>query len=359
MSNTSKLKRSVIAGVAVATALSVSSLVAVQSSEAAAKKITVSFIVKNTTNPFFVGMINGANESAKKLGITLKVGAGKTDGDATGQINLIKNAIASKQQGIIIVPNDPAVEKAMKEARKAGIYVIVLDTPPSDPTSADIVYATDNLAAGVQIGAWTAAKLNGAKAVISLLDLNPNGVSVDLQRDQGFLKGLGIAVPDATKNGSEAEKGKYTASKGGDYQVCNHFNTNATADLGQKGVENALAKCPDLNVVYAINEQTATGAYAALKAAGKDGKVLVLAIDGGKGGIEAVKKSEINATAQQYPGKMASSGLEAIKNLITKGVKAKPTPGLNFFNTGSNLITEDPQTGVDSKDAAWGLKNAW
>ena len=74
-------------------------------------------------------------------------------------------------------------------------------------------------------------------------------------------------------------------------------------------MENALQKCPDVNVVYTINEPAAAGAWEALKAAGKDdGSVLIVSIDGGCPGVKNVEAGVIGATSQQYPLKMAVDG---------------------------------------------------
>ena len=53
-------------------------------------------------------------------------------------------------------------------------------------------------------------------------------------------------------------------------------------------MENILQKA-DVNLVYAINEPAAYGGYAALKAAGKDKGVTIVAVDGGCNGVKMVK----------------------------------------------------------------------
>ncbi len=79
-------------------------------------------------------------------------------------------------------------------------------------------------------------------------------------------------------------------------------------------METLLQRCPDINVVYTINEPAAAGGYEALQAAGKaDGSVLIVSIDGGCPGVENVKAGVIGATIQQYPLLMASMALEAIR----------------------------------------------
>ena len=87
-------------------------------------------------------------------------------------------------------------------------------------------------------------------------------------------------------------------------------------------MERCLAKNPNINVVYTINEPAAVGAQKALKAAGtKD--VLVVSVDGGCNGVQQVKNGLINATSQQYPLKMAELGVKAIKQIATGGQKPR------------------------------------
>ena len=60
----------------------------------------------------------------------------------------IENAIARGDKGILITPNGPGVNPAIKKARDAGLYVIALDTPPDPADTVDITFATDNFKAG-------------------------------------------------------------------------------------------------------------------------------------------------------------------------------------------------------------------
>ena len=137
------------------------------------------------------------------------------------------------------------VNAAMEKARKAGLFVIALDTPPDPADTVDITFATDNRQAGKLDGQWAAAQLDGKAATIALLDLfDDKIVSVDYNRDQGFLEGMGIAVNDAKKNGDEAKTGKYTGGKGGDYTiVCNEAGQGAE-DGGRTAMEKCLPRTP-------------------------------------------------------------------------------------------------------------------
>jgi len=307
-------------------------------------------ITKNNTNAFFVAMKNGAEQGAKAAGVDLKAFAGEKDGDAAPQITAIENCVAAGVKGILITPSNDSVGPALKAARAKGILVIALDTPLADKDAQDMTFATDNFEAGLHIGEWAKAQLGdkAKDAHIAMLDINKDNISVDVLRDTGFLKGFGIEVPDGKVMGSEKDK-----------RVIGHESSGANPEGGQKSMETLLAKDPTINVVYTINEPAAEGAFAALKAAGKEKQALIVSVDGGCPGVKSVAGGVIGATSQQYPLLMASKGIEAIAAFAKDGSKPKASEGLTYFNTGVNLITDKPANGVKSLDTKEGLAKCW
>jgi len=320
--------------------------------------VAVSLIVKTTTNPFFIAMQEGAEAAAEENEVELTFAAGREDGDEDTQIQAIENAISRGQAGILITPNGPAVVDALQRARDAGLFVIALDTPPDPADAVDITFATDNFEAGLRIGEWTAAALDGEKATIALLDLfDDRIVTVDYNRDQGFLTGMGIDVADERINGDEAPTGSYA---GGEYEIVCNEATNGAEDGGATAMENCLSQNPDINVVYTINEPAAYGAYQALQSAGKTPEdVLLVSVDGGCAGVGYVEEGIIDATSQQYPVRMAQEGVAAIAELARGGEAPRPSEGLEFFNTGVALVTNDAVDGVESIDAAEATEVCW
>jgi len=200
------------------------------------------------------------------------------------------------------------------------------------------------------IGQWAKAKLGAqaASAKIAFLDLNADQVSVDVQRDQGFMTGFGIDVKDKTKIGDEA-----------DPRIIGHDVTDGAEDGGRQAMENLLQKEPGITLVYTINEPAASGAYQALKQAGKEKSVTIVSVDGGCPGVKSVKSGEIGATSQQYPLKMAQQGVEAIAKFAKDGTKPSNPSGKDFTDTGVTLITDQAQAGVESKDTTFGAENCW
>jgi fructose transport system substrate-binding protein len=311
----------------------------------------VGLITKTDTNPFFVKMKDGAQTAATAQGVELQSFAGKQDGDNEAQVQAIETLISAGAAGFLITPSDSkAIVPALDKARQAGLLVIALDTQTDPADAADATFATDNFQAGLLIGQWAKAKFEaeGKQAKIALLDLNANQVSVDVQRDQGFLEGFGVDVVDRTRIGDET-----------DPRIVGHDVTDGAEDGGRTAMENLLQKDPSINLVYTINEPAAAGAYEALKAAGKQSDVTIVSVDGGCPGVDAVKAGQIGATSQQYPLTMASQGVEALAAFAQDGTRPAATEGKNFTDTGVTLITDQPQSGVDSKDTAFGAENCW
>ncbi|MCO6005171.1 sugar ABC transporter substrate-binding protein [Actinoallomurus purpureus] len=296
--------------------------------------ITVGLITKTDTNPFFVKMKEGAQKEAQAKGVKLMTAAGKFDGDNASQVTAVENMIAAGVKGILITPSDTkAIVPSLQKAKAKGIEIIALDTPPDPQSSADALFATNNLNAGVLIGKYAKAAFGTKPAKIAMLDLAP-GITVGVLRHNGFLQGFGI--------------------KQGDPSIACQQDTQGDQAKGQTAMENCLQKAPDINLVYTINEPAALGAFTALKSAGKEKNVMIVSVDGGCTGVKAVQSGQIAATSQQYPLKMAAQGVDSVVDFAKGGKKAT-----GYTDTGVNLVTSKAQPGVDSKDVQFGLSNCW
>ena len=315
------------------------------------EQVKIGLITKTETNPFFVKMKQGAQSKASDVGAEVQSFAGKKDGDNETQVAAIESLIGAGAKGILITPNNSsAIVPSVDKARQAGLLVIALDTELDPADAADATFATDNFKAGELIGQWAKGKFDadGKEAKIAMLDLNAEGVTVDVQRDQGFLKGFGIDIGDENKIGDES-----------DPRIVGHDVTDGAEEGGRTAMENLLQKDSGINLVYTINEPAAAGAYEAIKAAGKEKDITIVSVDGGCPGVENVKNGVIGATSQQYPLKMAEMGVQSVVDFAESGEKPEPTPGKDFVDTGVTLITDEPVDGVESKDSAFGLDNCW
>jgi len=324
---------------------------------AAQDEVIVGLITKTETNPFFVKMREGAQAAADEAGVTLMTASGQFDTDNASQVTAIENMVTAGATGILIVPADSAaIVPSIERAREAGVLVIALDTPTQPEDATDALFATDNFKAGFLIGQYAQLVLGDAvgEAVIATLDTGP-GVSVSVLRHNGFLTGLSaevVATPEA--GGATPTPQENTTEFIEDDRVVCSQDSQGDQARGQTAMENCLQGNPEINLVYAINEPAARGAYTALVAAGRENDVLVVAVDGGCTGVQAVVDGEIGATSQQYPLLMAQLGVEAVVTFAETGEAPS-----GYTDTGVTLITDAPQEGLASEDTAFGLENCW
>jgi len=231
---------------------------------------------------------------------------------------------------------------SIRKARDKGVLVIALDSPTDPAEATDALFATDNYKAGVLIGQYAKAALGGKPAKIVTLDLMP-GHPVGAQRHNGFLKGFGLAAPEAKSN----ELGKAP-------EIVCMADSYGDQAKGQTAMENCLQKAGEINVVYTINEPAAAGAFNALKKAGKDKGVIVVSVDGGCQGIKDVGAGVIAATSQQYPLKMAAMGVQAGVEYAKSGKKPS-----GYTDTGVTLIAAQALPGIASQSTQVGTELCW
>ena len=300
--------------------------------------VKIGLITKTDSNPYFISMRDAAQAEAQKMGAELTAAAGTADGDNDSQVTAVQNMIASGVKAILITPNDSkAIVPTLLQAQQKGVFVAALDTQTDGNKGVDATWATDNTKAGEQQGAYVKAALGSTTPVLAMLDLQP-GVSVGDQRHSGFLSGMGLTDSSPEIAGKE--------------------NTSGDQGKGQTAMENLLQKNPNINSVYTINEPAAIGAATALKNAGKTNSVIVGSIDGGCAGVQAVKDGQIAATVMQFPAKMAVAGVDAAVAFVKDGTK--PTvPATGYIDTGVQLITDKPLSGLESQDTTWGADNCW
>lgn len=304
------------------------------SNTAGSGRAKIGLITKTDTNPYFVELRNAASAAAKAQGADFIALAGQFDGDNDGQVRAIENMLQQGVNAILITPNSSTgVLAAIDRARKAGVLVIALDTATDPADAVDATFATDNVAAGREQGAYVKAALGGAQPKVLMID-GTAGSTVDTYRHNGFLQGMGL-----TDNSPE---------------ILGRDQANGDQSTAQQKMENLLQRSTDINAVYTMNEPTARGAYAALQERGLAGHVVMGSIDGGCQGVENVRDGMYQATVMQFPRKMAQEGMNAAVEYARTGKKPS-----GFIDTGSVVITDKPMPGVPSQNTDWGLQNCW
>ncbi len=259
-----------------------------------AGKFVIGLSLSTLNNPFFVTLRDGALEASKAYGVDLIV-LDAQDNPAK-QLNDIEDLIEKKVDLIIINPTDSdAIVSAVESANEAGIPVITVDRA-ANGGKVVLHIASDNVAGGRMAAKIIAEALGGKGNVVELVGIP--GTSAARDRGKGF----------------EEELKNYPGLKLVAKQVAN-FNRAE----GLTVMENIIQAHPDIDAVFAQNDEMALGAIEALKEAGMLEKVIVVGFDAIPDAVEAVKKGEMYATIAQQPFKMGYMAVEKAVEYLTSG----------------------------------------
>lgn len=256
-------------------------------------KENIALVVSTLNNPFFVSMKDGAQKKADELGYNLIVL--DSQNNPAKELSNVQDLTVRGTKLLLINPTDSdAVGNAVMMANKANIPVITLDRAANKGEVVSHV-ASDNVAGGKLAGDFIAEKLGNDAKVIQLEGIT--GTSAARERGEGF------------KQSMATHPFKLLASQPADFDRTKGLNV----------MQNLLTAHPDVQAVFAQNDEMALGALRALRTAGKK-DVLIVGFDGTKDGMNAVKGGQMGATVAQQPELIGSVGVEtAVK--VLKGEK--------------------------------------
>ncbi|MGC9436571.1 substrate-binding domain-containing protein [Streptomyces sp. WG5] len=274
-----------IAAVVAVAVVGATSLLHNGSSDGKTRKVGLSLSTLN--NPFFVQIRDGAEEQAKKAGVDLTVTDAQND--ASQQANQLQNFTSEGLSSIIVNPVDSdAAGPAVRGANKDDIPVIAVDRGVNDAKAAALV-ASDNVEGG-ELGAKALAEKLGGEGTIVILQ-GQAGTSASRERGAGFAAGL-----------KEYPGIKVVAKQPAD------FDRTKGLDV----MTNLLQAHPDIDGVFAENDEMALGAIKALGSkAGKS--VQVVGFDGTPDGLKAVREGTLFASVAQQPKEL---GRIAVQNAL-------------------------------------------
>lgn len=289
----------------------------------AADKPKAALVMKSLANEFFRTMEDGAKAHNKASGgaYTLVSNGIKNETDTAAQIKMVEQMITQKADAIVIAPADSkALVAVLKTAIDKGILVInidnQLDAAAQKEKGIQIPFVgPDNRAGAKLVGDYLAKTLKAGDKVGIL-----EGVSTTFnaqQRTLGFqdaMKAAGINVVGVQSGEWEIEKGNTVAA-------------------------GMMREHPDLKALLAGNDNMALGAVAAVKAAGKVGKVEVVGYDNIGAVKPLLKDGRMLATADQFGDKQAVFGIDIALKAIAAKTKQADMPAL--FKTDVVLVTKD------------------
>lgn len=266
------------------------------------KNITIGFSVSTQNNPFFVTLRNGVEAKAKELGVNVKIVDAQND--PAKQANDIADLLQQNISVLLVNPVDSAaISTSVKAANKANIPVICLDRSADEGKVTSLV-ASDNVKGGEMAAEYIVKKL-GEKVKVAELEGIP-GASASRERGEGFHKVADQKLTVVAKQSADFDRSK-----------------------GLTVAENMLQANPDIQAIFAQNDEMALGAIEAAKSANK--KLFIVGFDGTEDGVKAVENGTMSATIAQQPDIMGQQGVEvAVKAAKGEKVDAKVSAPLKL-----------------------------
>ena len=263
----------------------------------------LALVMKSLANEFFQTMAGGAqaHQAAHAADYDLLVNGIKDEQDVSRQVDIVEDMIARRVDAIVIAPADSkALVPVCKKALDAGIVVVNIDNrfdrEALTERGARIPFVgPDNRKGARAVAEHVAGRLKSGDAV-AIIEGAPNAFNAT-QRTLGFRDAMAAAGM------------KLVASQTA-YWETDRANQVASA---------ILTRHPDLRALLCANDSMALGAFAAVRAAGREGKVLVAGFDNISAVQRLVADGRIVATADQHGDRLAVYGIEyALEILRTK-----------------------------------------
>jgi ribose transport system substrate-binding protein len=288
----------------------------------AAAKPKVALVMKSLANEFFQTMQAGAkaHQKAHAAQYDLLANGIKDEIDTAGQIRLIQQMLAQHVDALVVAPADSkALVPVLQSAIAKGVIVINIDNRLDAGALAEKKITVpfvgpDNRAGAKLAGDFLARQLKAGDKV-GILEGVPTTVNAQ-QRTLGF--------QDAMK----AANIKVVAVQSGEWEL-QKGNTVAAAMLREH---------PDLAALLCGNDNMALGAVAAVKSAGKTGKVKIVGYDN----IPAIKPlladGRMVASVDQFASEQAVFGIEAALKAIANKTAQNALP--TAANTKVALVTK-------------------
>ncbi|NLV76453.1 MAG: ribose ABC transporter substrate-binding protein RbsB [Tissierellia bacterium] len=255
-------------------------------------KYTIGFVVSTQTNPFFVTLKQGAEDKAEELGVELIVL--DSQDDPSKELANMEDLITKNVDLIIVNPTDSdAIVNSIIAANEAGIPVITVDRASNGGEVLAHV-ASDNIEGGKMAGEYIIEQLKGKGKVVELEGIA--GTSAARERGEGFNQVI----------------------EESDIEVVARQTADFDRVKGLEVMENILQSQPEIDAVFAHNDEMALGALEAIKASKRD--ILVVGFDATDDAVASVEAGDMAATVVQQPELMGKIAVEtAVKAL--KGEK--------------------------------------
>ena len=258
---------------------------------------TVGLLLSSLYDPLYVSLQSGAVESASRLDAEIIVREASNDSDK--QLQQIKELVALEVDALVLNPVDSAaIAPGVRAANAAGVPVITVERRVNGGTVSAHV-ASDNINGGEMAASYLAELLKEKGNVVELVGIP--GTSAAQDRGSGFNRiiatypGMNIVARDVA---------------------------NFDRRQGQRIFAAILAQFPEVNGVFAHNDEMILGAIDAAEQAGRADEIIFVGFDASGDAIVAIENGVLAATIAQQPTEMGRLAVE----LAIDQLRGEPIP---------------------------------
>jgi len=242
---------------------------------------TFGFAQTENNNPWRIAQTESMRNAAEERGVELLI----TDAQSSTpkQVSDIQDMIAQGVDLLFIPPREEeGLEPALESANEASVPVFLVDREANAEVCEEYItfIGSNFIEQGERAAQWLAEATDGEAKIVELQ--GTVGASVTADRGEGF-ESVIEEYPDM----------EIIASQSGNFSRAE----------GQNVMEQLIGAYPDLNAVYAHNDEMAIGAIQALKDAGRNPgeDVTVVSVDGTRDALQAIIDGDLGATVETNP----------------------------------------------------------
>lgn len=273
----------------------------------------------NSNLAYFYDHMLGCETAGKELGVRTEY-VGPAEYDIDGMIAAFETAIAKQPNGIVVIGFEDTLGPIIDKATEAGIPCITVDGDVNNCERVCFV-GTGNYNAGYTGGKYLAEAIGGAGKVALMTKPGQDNLE---QRIQGYQDAL-AQYPDI--------------------EIVQIADTQSDSVVAASAAASLLQMYPDLAGIACVEAAGGTGAYTAVKEAGKAGEVKIIAMDRDADVLTAIEEGVITASVAQQSALMSymainilymlnNSNLEVTTDNAAAGVSGVP----NSVDTGVLVI---------------------
>lgn len=242
--------------------------------------IRIGACLKNLANQFWQQLAEGYKNVAAEYGVRVDIQAARTETELQEQLSILETMLLNNYAAYLLSPlSNDNLNRVVYELTADRIPVINVNCEYI--ADADVFVGTRQLDIGIMAAEFIGERLNGVGKV-AIIEGIP-GSYTSIQRTTGFVTTIKDKYPNI----------EIVASVPGDYER-------------QKGMDVAmdiLTQNPDLDAIFACNDNMALGAVEAIRMTdvSKLGKIIVIGADGTDAAYDSIAKGELTGTVDQFP----------------------------------------------------------